>query len=80
MKAAIVLWGQPSKAAVSALRCPVMSFEDVMAKGAGRDFQAVPVQGSDLATLCYTSGTSGNAKVRLACRPSATRLNACSSA
>jgi len=73
----VVLWGGVSAAAAEALDCPVLSFDDVL--GWGRDHQnAVPssadlaaIRPDSLATLVYTSGTTGSPKVGLvivACR------------
>ena len=62
---AIVLWGKPSARANQNLGCPILTFEDVMAKGqeARHSFQAVPAKQNALATLVYTSGTTGQPKV-----------------
>lgn len=68
----VVLWGGVSAAAAQALDCPVLSFDDVL--GLGRDHQhAVPssadlaaIRPDSLATLVYTSGTTGSPKVGLA--------------
>ncbi|KAK7794083.1 hypothetical protein R5R35_010290 [Gryllus longicercus] len=40
----------------------VLRFEDVESAGAARNAPEVPPQASDLCTVCYTSGTTGNPK------------------
>lgn len=61
-----ILWGEPSASSRAGLMCPVLSFDEVLAKGAPHSRAFVPAQlkGSDLATLVYTSGTTGNSKVK----------------
>ena len=62
-----VLWGQPSQKDKDALGCPVLSYADVADKGrqnlTGFEANPIKISGSDLATLVYTSGTTGNPKV-----------------
>lgn len=62
-----VLWGQPSQKDKEALGCPVLSFAEVADKGrqnlTGFEANPIKISGSDLATLVYTSGTTGNPKV-----------------
>ncbi len=67
IKFAICLWGEPSKRVQEELACKVLSFQDVLDEGAetASSFQMANVQPDDLATFVYTSGTTGNPKVRL---------------
>lgn len=62
-----VLWGQPSQKDKDALACPVLSYAEVADKGrqnlTGFEANPIKISGSDLATLVYTSGTTGNPKV-----------------
>ena len=62
-----VLWGQPSQKDKDALGCPVLSYAEVADKGCqnltGFEANPIKISGSDLATLVYTSGTTGNPKV-----------------
>ena len=66
-----VLWGQPTQKDKEALGCPVLSFDEVAEKGrqnlTGSEANPVQISGSDLATLVYTSGTTGNPKVIAYC-------------
>lgn len=64
-KFVVLLWGKPSKLAMSSLGCPVLTFEDVVEGGqpGAAAFQIAPVQKDTLATLVFTSGTTGNPKV-----------------
>ena len=62
----VTLWGQPSGRARQALDCAVLSFDEVMARGQdqGGSFRPAPASPDTLATLVYTSGTTGQPKVR----------------
>ena len=62
---AVVLWGEPSSEARQRLACPVLSFDGVLERGAGAvgAFQPAQLAGDDVATLVYTSGTTGHPKV-----------------
>lgn len=60
----VLLWGEASSNAASALGQRLLSFDAVLARGAGRTFHPPQdLSGSDLATLVYTSGTTGQPKV-----------------
>ncbi|KAG2429023.1 hypothetical protein HXX76_011265 [Chlamydomonas incerta] len=62
----VVLWGEPPAAAPGSSCCPVLSYRQVLgagaaARAAGR-WQPVVAAPGDLATLVYTSGTTGHPK------------------
>ena len=65
---AIVLWGELSDKCRTLLDCPVLTFADVLAKGhrASATFSPQPLSGDQLATIVYTSGTTGNPSSRTA--------------
>ena len=62
---AIVLWGEPNDKCRTLLDCPVLSFADVLAKGhrVSATFSPPPTSADQLATIVYTSGTTGKPKV-----------------
>lgn len=62
---AIVLWGELNDKCRTLLDCPVLTFADVLAKGhrASATFSPQPISADQLATIVYTSGTTGNPKV-----------------
>ena len=62
LRFAVVLWGDVTDKCRFGLNCPVLPFTEVMARGRG-GFTPAPLQPSDLATLVYTSGTTGKPKV-----------------
>jgi len=62
LKFVVVLWGEPS-GSVHGLDCPVLSFNDLLAKAGNRSVKPVSIRGNDLATLVFTSGTTGAPKV-----------------
>lgn len=62
----VVMWGQvpDSDATVAGLPCPVLTFDQILARGREAATPAVspPTDGNSLATLVYTSGTTGHPK------------------
>ena len=66
LKFVIVLWGEASDRCTSALDCPVLSFHELLAKAAQSSFSPPALRPDDLATLVYTSGTTGSPKVKIA--------------
>lgn len=62
---AIILWGEVSPACTGALPCTVVTFSDVLRTGrASRaGWAQALIRPSDLATLVFTSGTTGQPKV-----------------
>lgn len=65
-----MLWGKTDDdAAAGAAPCPVLKYEDVTASGRARSslqrFEPVAVTSEDLATLVYTSGTTGDGWARV---------------
>lgn len=70
----VVLWGEVTPECAAALPCPVVTFEEVLASGraaAAAGWAPARVQPQDLATLVYTSGTTGQPKVLVGCLPRA---------
>ncbi|CAL8470153.1 g9695 [Coccomyxa elongata] len=61
---AVVLWGEPNDKCRSLLDCPVLSYAEVLARGhrTSATFQSAPLSSGQLATIVYTSGTTGNPK------------------
>ena len=64
MRFVVLLWGEPSDAARQQLACPVLSFDQVLDLGAplAEEFVGPPIAADALATLVYTSGTTGHPK------------------
>ncbi len=62
---AVILWGEPNDKCRSLLDCPVLSYAEVLAQGhrASNQFESAPLSSDQLATIVYTSGTTGNPKV-----------------
>lgn len=62
----VVLWGEPSEEARRRLACPALRFEEVLERGraAAAGFQPASTTREQVATLVYTSGTTGHPKVR----------------
>ncbi len=67
MRFAVVLWGEPNDKCRSLLDCPVLSYAEVLARGhrTSATFQSAALSSGQLATIVYTSGTTGNPKVLL---------------
>ena len=62
----IILWGSANVESRQGLRCCVYTFDDIMAKGT-LPFKRPPIRRDSLATLVYTSGTTGAPKVCFMC-------------
>lgn len=69
LKFVVVLWGEPSQKDADALNCPALSFSALVEKGKQNltsfEAQRATIAPTDLATLVYTSGTTGNPKVNI---------------
>ena len=63
LKFVAVLWGEASKESKEALSCAVLSFNEVLSRAGNRSIRPVSMAGNDLATLVFTSGTTGSPKV-----------------
>lgn len=67
LKFIVTLWGDDAAAAAAEqagqLPCPVLSFDQLLAAGraarGASSFAPVPLGANDVATLVYTSGTTG---------------------
>ena len=62
----VVYWGAPNEAAsaeTKALGMTVYSFDDFLAMGRATPAEPIPPAASDLCTIMYTSGTTGDPKV-----------------
>lgn len=64
LKFIVLLWGDASDESRQDLQCPVYSFNDILARGKV-GFQSPSIDGDSLATLVYTSGTTGSPKASL---------------
>ncbi|KAG2495193.1 hypothetical protein HYH03_006799 [Edaphochlamys debaryana] len=66
MRFVVLLWGEPTPAQAAALGCPVLPYAEVLGRGVQRrlagGFRPADVRPQDLATLVYTSGTTGHPK------------------
>ncbi|KAL6774385.1 LCL1 [Auxenochlorella protothecoides x Auxenochlorella symbiontica] len=60
LKFVVQLWGDVAEEARAALPCSVLSYAELLARGAETSLQRVDLTEDDLATLVYTSGTTGN--------------------
>lgn len=60
----VLLWGDATSATTAGLDCPLLTFDQVVARGHGgaAEFETVAVPPDSLATLVYTSGTTGQPK------------------
>lgn len=63
LKFVVQLWGDVAEEARAALPCSVLSYAELLARGAETSLQRVDLTEDDLATLVYTSGTTGNPRV-----------------
>jgi len=64
----VVYWGGENVAAVTATKAlgiSVYSFDDFLALGRANPAEPVPPKPDDLCTIMYTSGTTGDPKVRV---------------
>jgi len=63
----VIYWGTADTASIAAVKdlgMGVYSFDDFLALGRSKPVEAIPPAAKDLCTIMYTSGTTGDPKVR----------------